>query len=40
MQSVEKEAMKLYEKMTWCGSERAKKLCTELEDCGNMEPIF
>ena len=40
MQSVEKEAMKIYEKMAVCGGERAKKLTTDLEDCGNMEPIF
>jgi len=40
MQSVEKEAMKLYEKMAACDGERAKKLECDLEDCGNMEPIF
>ena len=42
MQSVEKDAMKLWEKLSGApaSNERAKALQTDLEDWGNMEPIF
>ena len=42
MQSVEKDAMKLYEKLAGVpeSNERAKTLQADLEDWGNMEPIF
>ena len=42
MQSVEKDAMKLYEKLAVVpeSNERAKTLQADLEDWGNMEPIF
>ena len=40
MQSLEKEAMKLYQKLgAFPGVDMSDKLQTDLEDCGNMEPI-
>ena len=44
MMSLEKEAMRLYEKVKGSSAaetnERAAKLQNDLEDWGNMEPIF
>ena len=40
MQSLEKEAMRLYQKLdAFSGVDKCEKLQADLEACGNMEPI-